>query len=286
MCLPVNAIIFMAFQINPGDPEVISKLKTHVSNYTVTLLKRKWLSDKTFEIILSAPPVFEFEPGQRIRLSLGGHERDYSIVSAPEESELTLCIRSVAGGKLSALLGLADIGTSLSVNGPYGYFTYKPSSRPAVFVATGTGIAPFCSMARSGISGFTLLHGVSLPPDLYYACQFQQSARTNIPCLTESTTTRTAGGLNFTTTGEKRKGRAVPQSLRVKPGAKHPVGKTQPKKMPENAFAGKVTEYLEQYFTAGTYDFYLSGRSEMIRDVTLLIDERFPGSLVYSELFY
>ena len=43
----------------------------------------------------------------------------------------------------------------------------------------------------------------------------------------ESTTTRTAGGLDFTAIGGKRQGREVPQSLRVEPGAKHPVWKTQ-----------------------------------------------------------
>jgi len=44
---------------------------------------------------------------------------------------------------------------------------------------------------------------------------------------TESTTTRKAGGLDFIAAGDKRQGREVPQSLRVKPGAKHPVWKTQ-----------------------------------------------------------
>ena len=41
----------------------------------------------------------------------------------------------------------------------------------------------------------------------------------------ESTTTRIVGGLGFTATGGKRQGREVPQSLRVEPGAKHPVWK-------------------------------------------------------------
>ena len=43
----------------------------------------------------------------------------------------------------------------------------------------------------------------------------------------ESTTTRTAGGLAFTAIGGKSQGREVPQSLRVEPGASHPVWKTQ-----------------------------------------------------------
>jgi NAD(P)H-flavin reductase len=219
-------------------------LKPRVQTHSVKLLKRKWLSEKTFEIILSLPPAFTFKAGQRISLSLEGRERDYSIVSAPKESELTLCIRKVTGGKLSALLSVADVGISLKINGPHGYFTYKPSSRPEVFVATGTGIAPFCSISRSGISGFMLLHGVALPGDLYYASYFRQSARKYVPCLTDA------------------------------------------KRLPANAFRGRVTEYLEQHLIPGPYDFYLCGSSEMIRDVTLLIDERFPQSLVYSELFY
>jgi hypothetical protein len=43
----------------------------------------------------------------------------------------------------------------------------------------------------------------------------------------ESTTTRTAGGLDFAAKGGKRQGHEVPQSLRVKPDARHPVWKTQ-----------------------------------------------------------
>lgn len=221
-----------------------SNLKTCVQKYTATLLKRKWLSNKTFEIYLSLPPGFTFKPGQRISLNLDRKERDYSIVSAPQESELTLCIRMVTGGKLSPLLSVADIGTTISFEGPYGYFTYKHSPRPAVFVATGTGIAPFSSMARWGISDFTILHGARLLNNLYYASHLRQSARKYIACLSDT------------------------------------------KELPANAFAGKVTDYLEQHLSPGTYDFYLCGRREMIRDVTLLIDERFPQSLIYTELFY
>jgi hypothetical protein len=53
----------------------------------------------------------------------------------------------------------------------------------------------------------------------------------------ESTTTRTASGLDFTAIGEKRQGREAPQSLRVKPGAKHPVLKTQSSRNPSSRHA-------------------------------------------------
>ena len=53
-----------------------------------------------------------------------------------------------------------------------------------------------------------------------------------------------------------------------------------------DAFQGRVTEYLASLLAPGQYDFYLCGRREMIREATLLIDERFPGGRIYSEPFY
>ena len=211
---------------------------------TTKLLERRWVSEKVFEIKLSRPSSLTFKAGQTIRFVYQGLERHYSLTSAPQDPDLSLCVRFIEKGAFSGVLAAAEPGTPFTFTGPHGYFTYRPSSRPAMFVATGTGIAPFCSMARSGITGFTLLHGVGLPDDLYYASQFQQSARKYIPCLTEVNN------------------------------------------LPPNTFRGKVTDYLDQPLTPGIYDFYLCGRSEMIRDVTLLIDDRFPGSLIYTEMFY
>jgi len=58
-------------------------------------------------------------------------------------------------------------------------------------------------------------------------CDGTLSPKTAARLPFESTTTRKAGGLDFTATGGKRQGREVPRSLRVEPGAKHPVWKTQ-----------------------------------------------------------
>jgi ferredoxin-NADP reductase len=57
----------------------------------------------------------------------------------------------------------------------------------------------------------------------------------------------------------------------------HPMGK--------GCFRGRVTAYLQSQLGPGDYDFYLCGNGQMIRDVTLLIDERFAGSRVFSERF-
>ena len=163
--------------------------------FTTRIVSRRALSPKVFELTLSKPPAFNFIAGQRICLQHGGAERDYSIVSAPDEPDLRLCIRNVSGGLFSPQLAHAPAGMALTFTGPNGYFTFHASSRPAVFVATGTGIAPFCSMASSGVRGFTLLHGVATPEDQYYRTLIQSHAAVYRACLSGS---RPADGGHFT----------------------------------------------------------------------------------------
>ncbi len=212
--------------------------------HSTKLLDRRWLSKKTIELKLVKPPLFNFNPGQRICLIHKSVERDYSLVSAPADTNLILCIRKVHEGILSSQLSEIPLGTRLHFTGPHGYFTFKPSPRPAVFVATGTGLAPFCSMVRSGINDITLLHGVSLAADLYYADLLRPAIKKYIACL------------------------------------------SKPDRSPEDYFSGRVTDYLQKKLAPGEYDFYLCGQREMIHDVTLLVDERFEGSLIYTEIYY
>jgi ferredoxin-NADP reductase len=211
--------------------------------FTGRLLRRVWLSEGTFECELERPPSFLFQPGQSIRILLAGRERDYSLASGPEEDRLVLCIRRISGGVLSPVLAEAEPGTRFTFSGPHGFFTYQSSARQAVFVATGTGVAPFVSMARAGTRGFLLLQGVRTAGELCYAETLRAAALRHVSCLTGA---RTAPG----------------------------------------AFPGRVTEYLGRHLPPGEYDFYLCGRREMIRDATLLADERFPGSLVFTEIFF
>jgi benzoate/toluate 1,2-dioxygenase reductase component len=210
--------------------------------YNTTLLDRTWLSKKTFELRLDRPAGFDFLPGQGICLGEGPGEREYSLASGRDESRLTLCIRRVLNGPLSSWLSEAPLGQQLFFTGPHGFFTYRSSSRPAVFVATGTGIAPFLSMARSGYEGFTVVHGVRTGEELYYGQSLRAIAHRYIPCLSEGNA----------------------------PGA----------------FDGHVTGWLKGHLPPGSYDFYLCGRREMVRDVTWLVDENFPGSRVYAEIFH
>ena len=222
---------------------------TNPSNqfFRTKLLSRRWLSEKTFEIELSRPAGFEFTAGQTILLKLEGLERHYSLVSGPQESSLLLCVRFVNNGVVSVNLSSAKIGTKFDFTGPHGYFTFKPSQRPPIFVATGTGIAPFAAMAKSGVRAYRLLHGASQATDLYYQKLFRSTSEKYVPCIS---------------------------------------GVLEEDNEIEACFRGLVTDYLKQKVAPAAYDFYLCGRQDMVTDVMHLVDERFPNSLVYYEVFY
>jgi benzoate/toluate 1,2-dioxygenase reductase subunit len=56
--------------------------------------------------------------------------------------------------------------------------------------------------------------------------------------------------------------------------------------LPFDFFNGDAASYLIKNLQPGLHDFYLCGEREMIRGVTLLADERFVGSYVYTEVYY
>lgn len=160
------------------------------ADYTTIIFERNWLADKTFELVCGRPPALVFTAGQKIRIESPDGPREYSIASAPGEKTLRLCIRKIEGGRVSARLGSLPIGSELTFSGPFGYFTYRPTGRQAVFVATGTGIAPFAAMNRSGVRDYILLHGVRRSSELYYRGELESIARRYIPCISEITEPR------------------------------------------------------------------------------------------------
>lgn len=214
---------------------------------TTELLDRRWLSDSAFEVEFSRPPNFNFTAGHTIRFIHRNEKRYYSIASSPDDSTVLFCVNFIEKGYFSPLLASAEIGFKLEFTGPHGYFTFSPSPRPPVFIATDTGIAPFVSMARSGIEGFTLLHGARRERELYYLDLLRRSACKYLPIVWESPDE----GLTSS-----------------------------------SLFHGKMVDLLELHLDPGRYDFYICGWQKMIKDVTHLIDDLFPGSHVYTEVFY
>ncbi len=114
-----------------------------------------------------------FEPGQCIGLGVPGTiaMRDYSIYSAAQDDYLEVLVREVRGGLVSRALRRCSPGDPLLLEPPHGLFVTTAAARSSarfLFVATGTGIAPFRCIARSFPAlDYLLLHGVRSGEERY-----------------------------------------------------------------------------------------------------------------------
>lgn len=118
----------------------------------------------------SAP---NFLPGQYVNIDVPGAGlcRSYSFSSAPGESRLGFLIKKIPGGVMTSWLGRAKPGDRLTLSGPLGSFYLRETRQPLLFLAGGTGLAPFLSMlellARQGSTAqIHLLYGVTRDLDL------------------------------------------------------------------------------------------------------------------------
>ena len=115
----------------------------------------------------------EFEPGQHIVLGIPGDNqtREYSIYSSVDQEFLEVIVREVEEGIVSRKLRRIKEGDLVYVDGPFGFFSLDEESmqeKKYLFIATGTGIAPFHSMIGSYPDfNFKLLHGVRFAEEAY-----------------------------------------------------------------------------------------------------------------------
>lgn len=92
--------------------------------------------------------VDDYAPGQFARLRVGGFEwRDYSI-AALHGRAVRLLISTRTGGHGSRFVGESAPGTRTEIELPLGRYALVRNGHRKVFVATGTGLAPFLPMFR------------------------------------------------------------------------------------------------------------------------------------------
>lgn len=119
---------------------------------TVCVSEVNFLSEDLFELVLERDGV-TFEPGNCFAISHpSGASRPYSASSGVEDSQLRFLIRRMHGGRVSPWLADRTPGDEVQLSDPFGWFRPGQSGEPSdrsVFVATGTGIAPFVSALRS-----------------------------------------------------------------------------------------------------------------------------------------
>jgi ferredoxin--NADP+ reductase/benzoate/toluate 1,2-dioxygenase reductase subunit len=122
----------------------------------------------------------KFIPGQYLVLGLPGAEdhREYSIYSGNNEPFLEVLIKEVDEGMVSNQLKKIRPGKSLEVMGPFGFFLGSEQDRdpgPMLFIASGTGIAPFHSYVKSFPgSDYRIIHGIRTIEEAYDAGDYDQ----------------------------------------------------------------------------------------------------------------
>lgn len=205
---------------------------------------------RELELKLIEPSSIEFKAGQWISLDVWNPQlkqhvqRRYSIASPPNLChQVKLLFNRVPGGLGSSYLFSLELGHDLQFQGPGGsFFLNEVLNRDLVFVATGTGIAPFCSMLGTRLEQpnagkITLFWGLRYQRDLYHQTELESLERLH-------------PNFNFITTLSR------PQT-----GWKGPNG--------------RVTALVEERIsTVKNVEFYLCGNGDMIRDVAEVVRKK------------
>jgi benzoate/toluate 1,2-dioxygenase reductase subunit len=130
-------------------PASSTACKTEQSRFAATVTKVEAHNDAAIVLELdvdAAAPVFL--AGQYVNIDVpgSGQHRSYSFSSAPGESKISFLIKKISGGVMSTWLESAQAGNKVELTGPLGSFYLRAVERPLLFLAGGTGLAPFLSM--------------------------------------------------------------------------------------------------------------------------------------------
>ena len=151
----------------------VCKVKAGAIKATLGSVTR--LSPTTIAFRLAVEPAQSvgFLAGQYVSVLVPGtdQKRSYSFSSAPGGGELGFLVRDIPAGLMSRFLREATPGTAMEFSGPSGSFYLREIKRPLLFLAGGTGLAPFLSMlGRIAQLGTTqpihLIYGVTSDADL------------------------------------------------------------------------------------------------------------------------
>jgi all-trans-retinol 13,14-reductase len=234
---------------------------------TFTFLSKTLLSEHTWEVKLVSSDTFSYIPGQFVSLEiLSSTNRSYSIVSLEHEggklnlfpTVLTLIVKGTPSGPTEHWIDTVQAGDTFSAFIPMGHFSLHPTPAKKIFIAIGTGLAPFIPMIQAQIetntlSQIDLIYGVKTEKDDYSLKYFQE--------ILEASS-------NFHLT------LCVSQ---------------QPEQIEQNKpytfFAGRVTDYLTSITVDIEADYYLCGNPLMVQEVQEILEQA-GITRIYTEKFH
>jgi len=141
----------------------------------------------SFEIPPALSEAFRFAAGQylTVRKTFDGAEvrRSYSICAGPDDGELRIAIKQVAGGIFSvwanASLRAGDVLDVMTPTGRFGIVPAPEQARVHVGFAAGSGITPILSIVRGILSAeprsrFFLIYGNRSTADMLFAAALEE----------------------------------------------------------------------------------------------------------------
>lgn len=223
--------------------------------YSARIVAKELIATDIYQLVFEIlePKELLFLPGQTISLQVAeGINRSMSIASDPRETtRFVLCHDVKPGGPGSKWTIAREVGDIATFMGPLGIFIRDDSNRKKVFIATGTGIAPFRSMLYTASQVPTSLYwGLRYEDGLYWTEEFEAFARSNAWFsfyLSLSQPTQAWSGLS-----------------------------------------GHVTKHVfEKEKDIAQSEFYLCGNQSMVKEMEQkLLDAGVPKAQIYKELYY
>lgn len=154
-------------------PVPSSACKTGTAHFGATVSSIVTHADAAVEVSFTLDQAPVFLPGQYVNIAVPGGQqtRSYSFSSRPGDTRASFLIKQVPGGLMSTWLTGASTGEQVSMTGPLGSFYLRTVTRPLLFLAGGTGLAPFLAMlevlAEKGeTQQICLIYGVTRDQDL------------------------------------------------------------------------------------------------------------------------
>jgi benzoate/toluate 1,2-dioxygenase reductase subunit len=154
-------------------PVPSSACKTGTSQFAATVHAITRHADAALEVTFELDQAPVFLPGQYVNIEVpgSGQTRSYSFSSLPGEKHASFLIKHVPGGLMSRWLERAQPADNVAMTGPLGSFYLREVKRPLLFLAGGTGLAPFLAMLevlaeRGESQQVSLIYGVTRDQDL------------------------------------------------------------------------------------------------------------------------
>lgn len=130
--------------------------------------------------LITFPKTFDFKAGQVVGLTTTEEiaSRLYSLCSSPKDTNAQIIFNVRKQGELTPELANLKAGDFVYLDEPHG--TFLGTKDPAWLIATGTGIAPYYSMLRSGFAeNKKLIHGEQSSGRFYFSEEIKKQLGKN-----------------------------------------------------------------------------------------------------------